>query len=115
MDRFIGLETAKYVMNNMSSFSDEIEFKEGGIIKTRAHDVLERTVGFMEEVAGVGLLDAIERGMFADIKRPKDGGKGLDGLVKKGPGYWNPVEEALKAGLGLAGGEGSPDAGRRGR
>ena len=30
-------------------------------------------------------------------------GKGLDGLVKKGPEYWNPVEEALKAGLGLPG------------
>jgi len=104
MDRFIGLETAKYVMDNMSSFSDEIEFKEGGIVKTRAREVLERTVEFLEEIDSVGLLDAIERGMFADVKRPKDGGKGLEGLVAKGEGYWNPVESALKSGLGLGSG-----------
>jgi len=101
MDRFLGLEAAKYTMNAMASFSDEIEFREGGIVKTRAREVLERTVGFMEEIAGAGLLEAIERGMFADVKRAKDGGKGLDGLVAKGEGYWNPVEEALKSGLGL--------------
>lgn len=107
MDRFIGLETAKYVMNNMSSLSDEIEFREGGIVKTRAREVLERTVEFMETVAGTGLLEAIAEGMFADVKRPKDGGKGLDGLVAKGPGYWNPVEDALRSGLGLDGGAAS--------
>ena len=101
MDRFIGLETAKYVMNSLSSFADEIEFREGGIVRTRAREVLERTVGFLEEIARGGLMDAIERGLFADVRRPKDGGKGLDGLVKKGPGYWNPVEDALKKGVGI--------------
>jgi beta-lysine 5,6-aminomutase alpha subunit len=101
MDRFIGLETAQYVMRNMSGLSEEIEFKDGGIIKTRAREVLERTVGFLEEIDKTGLMNAIERGMFADVKRPKDGGKGLDGLVKKGPNYWNPVEDALKKGVGL--------------
>ena len=102
MDRFIGLESAKYVMRNMSGLSDEIEFKDGGIIKTRAREVLERTVEFLEEIDRTGLMNAIELGMFADVKRSKDGGKGLDGLVKKGPDYWNPVEEALKKGVGLA-------------
>ncbi|HTX72775.1 MAG TPA: lysine 5,6-aminomutase subunit alpha [Rectinemataceae bacterium] len=102
MDRFIGLETATYVMNSMSDFSDEIEFKDGGIIKTRAREVLERTVDFLEEIARTGLMDAIAQGMFADVKRAKDGGKGLEGLIKKGPDYWNPVEEALKKGVGLA-------------
>jgi beta-lysine 5,6-aminomutase alpha subunit len=106
MDRFIGLETAKYVMNSMADFSGEVEFREGGIVRTRALEVLERTVGFMEEIARTGLLDAIEKGMFAEVKRPRDGGKGLDGLVKKGPDYWNPVEDALKADLGLPGGRG---------
>jgi beta-lysine 5,6-aminomutase alpha subunit len=39
--------------------------------------------------------------MFADVKRPKDGGKGLDGLVEKGASYWNPVEAALRSEIGL--------------
>ena len=102
MDRFIGLETAKYVMNNMSSFADEVEFREGGIVKTRAREVLDRTVDFLEEIAATGLMDAIAQGMFADVRRPKDGGKGLDGLIAKGSDYWNPVEEPLKKGVGLA-------------
>jgi beta-lysine 5,6-aminomutase alpha subunit len=102
MDRFIGLETARYVMNAMAAFADEVEFKEGGLVQSRARDVLAKTVSFLDEVAAVGLLDAIQLGMFADVRRAKDGGKGLDGLVAKGPGYWNPVEDALKAALGLA-------------
>ncbi len=102
MDRFLGLESAKYVMNSMAGFSDEIEFREGGIVKTRANKVLEETVVFLEEIAQKGLLDSIAQGLFADVKRPKDGGKGLEGLVKKGPEYWNPVEDELKKALGLA-------------
>jgi beta-lysine 5,6-aminomutase alpha subunit len=101
MDRFIGLESAKYVMKSMAGFSDEIEFRDGGIVKTRANRVLEDTVAFMEEIADKGLLDSIAQGLFADVKRPKDGGKGLEGLVEKGPEYWNPVEDELKAALGL--------------
>jgi beta-lysine 5,6-aminomutase alpha subunit len=103
MDRFVGLETARYVMRAAASFADEVEFRPGGIVQTRARDVLDRTVTFLGEVRTAGLLDAIEQGMFADVKRAKDGGKGLDGLVTKGPGYWNPVADALEAGLGLPG------------
>jgi beta-lysine 5,6-aminomutase alpha subunit len=101
MDRFIAVENAKYVMNNMESFYDEVEFRPDGIMVGRAKEVLSRTIEFLREIETKGLLDAIATGMFADVKRPKDGGKGLEGLVKKGPEYWNPVEEALKAGLGL--------------
>jgi beta-lysine 5,6-aminomutase alpha subunit len=102
MDRYIGLETARYVMNAVAGFADEVEYRDGGIVKTRALHVLGRTVSFLEEVRAMGLLEAIAAGLFADVKRPKDGGKGLDGLVRKGPAYWNPVEDALKAALGLA-------------
>ncbi|HUW40797.1 MAG TPA: lysine 5,6-aminomutase subunit alpha [Rectinemataceae bacterium] len=102
MDRFIGLESAKYVMGSMAGLSDEIEFRDGGIVKTRAREVLERTVVFLEEIDRVGLMDAIAQGLFADVRRPKDGGKGLDGIVKKGVDYWNPFEDALKKGVGLA-------------
>jgi beta-lysine 5,6-aminomutase alpha subunit len=100
-DRFIAVENAKYVMNNMESFYDEVEYKKDGLIVGRAKQVLGETVSFLREISDKGLLDAIATGMFAEVKRPKDGGKGLEGLVKKGPEYWNPVEDALKSGLGL--------------
>ena len=47
------------------------------------------------------MFDAIEQGLFAEMKRPKDGGKGFEGLVKKGPAYYNPFEKALKRELGI--------------
>jgi len=101
MDRSIALENAKYVFNNIEDLSEEIEFRKDGIIVQRAHQVLEETVAFMESVDKVGLMPAIEQGQFADIKRPRDMGKGLDGLVKKGPEYYNPFEAYLKNELGL--------------
>jgi beta-lysine 5,6-aminomutase alpha subunit len=101
MDRSIALENAKYVMNNMQDLAGEIEFKKDGLIVKRAHQVLEETVRFMETIDQVGLMSAIEQGQFADIKRPRDMGKGLDGLVKKGPEYYNPFETYLKNELGL--------------
>lgn len=100
-DRSLALENAKYVMNTMADLGSEIEFKEGGLIKTRAHQVLDEAVAFLEKVERIGLMDAMAQGEFADIKRPRDMGKGLSGLVKKGPEYFNPFEAYLKAELGL--------------
>jgi beta-lysine 5,6-aminomutase alpha subunit len=101
MDRFIGVRNAKYVMNAMASFGDEIEFRPDGIMVKRAREVLDRTLGFLREIKDRGLMDAIAEGLFADIKRPPDGGKGLDGLVEKDTRYWNPVEDRLSSALSL--------------
>lgn len=100
-DRFLALENAKYVMNNMADLGEEITFKPGGRIVQRAHQVLEETVQFLESIEAVGLMDAIEQGLFADVKRPRDGGKGLGGLRPKAAGYWNPFEQYLTRELGL--------------
>ncbi len=101
MDRYLAVDNARYVMNNMASFYDEVEFREGGIVRTRAAEVLDKTLEFLRQTEATGLFDAIAEGHFADVKRPKDGGKGLEGLVKKGPRYWNPFEEHLTRTLGL--------------
>jgi len=101
MDRFIGVRNAKYVMNAMASFGEDIEFRPDGIMVKRARDVLDRTLGFLREIKKRGLMDAIAEGLFADIKRPPDSGKGLDGLVEKDPRYWNPVENRLASALSL--------------
>ena len=102
MDRFLALDNARHVMNTMEGLADEVTFRPDGIIVSRAHAVLEETVAFLERIDGLGLMPAIERGEFADIKRPGDLGKGLDGLRKKGPDYFNPFEAYLKAELNLA-------------
>ncbi|MFW5782166.1 MAG: lysine 5,6-aminomutase subunit alpha [Candidatus Muiribacteriaceae bacterium] len=104
-DRYLALENAGYVMNNMADLYDEIEFRKDGIIVKRAAEVLDQTLEFLEEIKEKTLFDSIGEGMFAEVKRPKDGGKGLDGVVQKGPDYWNPFEEHFKSRLGIRGGD----------
>ena len=45
-----------------------------------------------------GLFSALEKGIFADIKRPMNGGKGLEGVSSKGRNYYNPFVEIMKNG-----------------
>jgi beta-lysine 5,6-aminomutase alpha subunit len=63
--------------------------------------VLEEALCFLEQVERVGLFDAIAAGMFAEVKRPPDGGKGLEGVVAKTKEYWNPFEQFLCSRLGV--------------
>ncbi|HOJ86768.1 MAG TPA: lysine 5,6-aminomutase subunit alpha, partial [Elusimicrobiales bacterium] len=58
--------------------------------------VLDESLKMLEEINKIGLFDAIEKGMFADVKRPKDGGKGLEGVFEKSEDYFNPIEDYLK-------------------
>ena len=94
-DRYLSIENAKYIFSNMKSIGDEMEFKEGGIIRKRAAKVLDDATDLVEKIEKEGLFTALEKGIFADIKRPKDGGKGLDGVVEKGSNYFNPFIEIL--------------------
>jgi beta-lysine 5,6-aminomutase alpha subunit len=43
----------------------------------------------------------MEKGEFADIKRPEDGGKGLDGVFRKDTSYINPFMDRMKMELGI--------------
>jgi beta-lysine 5,6-aminomutase alpha subunit len=94
-DRALALENARYVMTTARSFGDEIEIKPGGKIERRAHEVLAGAVRILDGVAERGLMAAIEDGVFADVKRRRDGGRGYDGVFVKDVAYWNPVAEAL--------------------
>ena len=89
-DRYLSIENAKYIFNNMKSIGEEMEFKEGGIIRQRAAKVLDDATELVEKIEKEGLFTALEKGIFAAIKRPKDGGKGLAGVVEKGSNYFNP-------------------------
>ncbi|MDO4790432.1 MAG: lysine 5,6-aminomutase subunit alpha [Porphyromonas sp.] len=94
-DRYLSIENAKYIFNNMRSIGEEMEYKEGGIIQTRAKEVLAKTIKLLDELQEVGLFTAIEKGIFADVKRPMNGGKGLSGVVMKGEHYYNPFIEIM--------------------
>ena len=50
----------------------------------------------LKEIEKLGLFTTIEKGIFADVKRPKDGGKGLAGVVFKDDKYFNPFVEVMK-------------------
>ncbi len=95
-DRFLAVSNAQYVMNNINDFANDIEFKKDGIVQNRAKEVLDQTISFLEEVNHKGLFDAIEQKMFAEISRPKNGGKGLDGVYEKSADYYNPVYAYLE-------------------
>jgi len=97
-DRAVAIENASYIFNTMEDFGNEIEFKQGGIIEKRAEEVLSKTVNLLENIKKEGLFKTIEMGKFAAIKRPQDGGKGLDGVVKKSSEYYNPFFELLLEG-----------------
>ena len=92
-DRFLAIENAKYIFNNMQNIGEDVEFKHGGLIQKRAWEVLDKALALLEKVAQEGLFSALEKGMFANVKRPKTGGKGLTGVVSKGSSYVNPFVE----------------------
>lgn len=95
-DRFLSIENAKYIFNNMKSIGDEMEFKEGGIIRNRAKEVLDSAIALLEQMTSEGLFNALEKGIFGDVKRSRVGGKGLDGVVEKGANYMNPFINLMK-------------------
>lgn len=89
-DRYLSIENANYIFNNCRDLGEEVEFKEGGIIQTRAQTVLKKADELLAEVEKDGLFSTIEQGKFGGVKRPKDGGKGLEGVCTKDDKYFNP-------------------------
>jgi beta-lysine 5,6-aminomutase alpha subunit len=100
-DRLLSIENAKYIFNNARHLQDEIVFKSDGLIQGRVDSVLKETTAFLEKIAEKGLIKSIEDGMFAGISRSTDGGKGADGVIKKGQHYINPFMDHFKKELGV--------------
>ena len=94
-DRALSIENAQYIFKNMKSISDEIEFKKGGIMEKRANDVLNKAYRLLETIKKQGLFKTIEQGIFAGIKRPINGGKGLSGIILKEKEYINPFMDLM--------------------
>lgn len=95
-DRYLAIENAKYIFNNMNAIGEEMEYKKDGLIQQRAKTVLENAITLLDQVNQYGLFEALQKGIFADIKRPITGGKGLAGVSRKGEGYYNPFINLMK-------------------
>ncbi|MFX1386241.1 MAG: lysine 5,6-aminomutase subunit alpha [Promethearchaeota archaeon] len=94
-DRALSIENARYIFKNMKLISKEIEFKKGGLVERRVDEVLNKAYSLLKEIESLGLFKTIEKGIFANIKRSMNGGKGLDGVIKKEKEYFNPFIELI--------------------
>ncbi len=95
-DRFWALRNANYIFHNARHIGDEITFVPNGKVARRAHTVLENAHKYLRKIEVEGLMQAISKGMFAEIEREEDGGKGLEGVFQKDRDYFNPVLDLLK-------------------
>jgi beta-lysine 5,6-aminomutase alpha subunit len=94
-DRYLAIENARYIFNNLKDLGSEIEFKEDGIIRNRAKEVLDNATLLLEQMVEEGLFNSLQKGIFGGIKRQMDGGKGLQGVVRKAEHYFNPFIELM--------------------
>lgn len=95
-DRFLALENARYLWTTAAGLRQELEFREGGVIRERAAAVLREAVALLERVADAGLFRALEQGVFAATPRPQDGGRGREGVVARSAHYVNPFWTELR-------------------
>jgi beta-lysine 5,6-aminomutase alpha subunit len=95
-DRVIGLENVNYVFDAARDLGEEIEFRPGGIIQTRAQDVLRGAHELLEHIAEIGLFAALGEGVFGDVPRQVDEGRGTEGIVDTHEDYLNPVGELMR-------------------
>jgi beta-lysine 5,6-aminomutase alpha subunit len=107
-DRVLGLQNVDYVFNAAHDLGEEIEFKHGGIIQTRAQDVLEDARELLERIAQTGLFEAIAQATFGDVSRKLDEGRGIEGIVQTDAEYFNPVVELMRGGRPAPRGEPEP-------
>jgi beta-lysine 5,6-aminomutase alpha subunit len=96
-DRFEALKAARYIYRGARHLAEEIQWRPDGRFADRQREVLDRAMQLLEEVAGKGMVAAIGEGIFGDVARAEDGGKGHDGVVAKDPDYFNPFLEILEA------------------
>ncbi len=98
MDRFLSLKSARYIFSTARHLGDEITWRPGGRVEQRARQVLDEALECLEQVAEETIWTSIGKGVFGDVKRTREGGKGFKGVFRRHAGYLNPFLEALEQG-----------------
>ena len=96
-DRDLALQNVRYVLNACGNLYEDFRPTPDGFIANRARQVLSEAIDLLTDIGEDGLLDAIGDGTFGLMRRPADGGRGLDGVAKKSAAYYNPALEILEA------------------
>jgi beta-lysine 5,6-aminomutase alpha subunit len=96
-DRDLALENVRYVLRAAGGLAENFRPPPGGFVERRAHQVLAESAGLLRRIRDEGLLNAIADGTFGVTRRPADGGRGLDGVIERAEGYFNPAAEFLEA------------------
>ncbi|GGK75723.1 lysine 5,6-aminomutase subunit alpha [Ornithinimicrobium pekingense] len=106
-DRDLALQNVRYVQRAAGGLTEDFHPPRDGFIQTRARQVLSEAVELLEKITdekvakasgSTPLLEAIGDGTFGLMKRPKDQGKGLDGVARRADGYDNPATTMLEEG-----------------
>jgi beta-lysine 5,6-aminomutase alpha subunit len=92
-DRDLALANIRYVRAAAGRLG--LSFAPDSFVVERAHQVLDEAVALLRRISTEGLLNAIADGTFGAARRPPAGGHGLDGVVTRADGYFNPVTEIL--------------------
>ncbi len=101
-DRDLALENVRYVRQAAGKLGGS--FAPDGFVAERARTVLAEAVALLGRIGDQGLLSAIGDGTFGVTRRPADGGRGLDGVVQRAEGYYNPATAMLDGEPGQAAG-----------
>jgi D-Lysine 5,6-aminomutase alpha subunit. len=88
-DRYNAINCANYVHTVSKDLMSNFTLKEDSFIITRIKTVMEETLLQLNNIQNIGLYEALEQGIFADISRTKFGGKGFSGVIKKNTYYTN--------------------------
>jgi beta-lysine 5,6-aminomutase alpha subunit len=96
-DRFLSIRSALYVFNAARNLGEQFEWREESLVAHFASQILREAVELLREIDRLGLFKGLEAGLFADIKRSPEGGRGLDGVIKHNENYFNPFYEELLA------------------
>ena len=92
-DRMLAIQDARRVFEAARPLRESLQAVPGGPLEERAQLVLRQAVDLLRQVAEAGMFEAVERGWFADTPRPRDGGRGLEGVAARSAGYANPFLE----------------------
>ena len=65
-------------------------------MQTRAQEVLAGAHDLLERIAEIGLFAALGEGVFGDVLRQVDEGRGAEGIVETHEDYLNPASELMR-------------------
>ncbi|HEY7124935.1 MAG TPA: lysine 5,6-aminomutase subunit alpha [Ktedonobacterales bacterium] len=95
-DRFVSIRAARYTFDAARDLGEQFTWREDSLVAQRANELLRKAVDLLHQFEALGgLFNGLSQGLFADIRRSPDDGRGLEGVVARDASYCNPFYEML--------------------